>query len=116
MDQRERTSLLTRESFPTQSPCPSPTLMHCPATPYSTEPHGVSLVSLSHRAYRPTPNWAQPSMEDLGSVARKSQMDSVTRVPGVTRVPSTMIVTAPINITNMPTQETNQRPIFQNTP
>ena len=114
MDMRERTSLLPRETFPTESPCPSPMLMHSPATPCTEEPHGVSLVSLSHRAYRPTPNWAQASMEELGSVARKSQMDSVTRVPGVTRVPSTMIVTAPINITNMPTQETTQRPIFQN--
>ena len=74
----------------------------------------MSLVSLSHRAYRPTPNWAQPSMEDLGSVARKSQMDSVTRVPGVTRVSSTMIVTATINTANIPTQETPQRPIFKN--
>ena len=52
----------------------------------------------------------------LGSVARKSQMDSVTMVPGVTRVPSTIIVTAAINTTNIPTQETPQRPTFKNKP
>ena len=45
------------------------------------------------------------------SLARTSQMDSVTRVPRVTRVSSTMIVTATANI---PTQETPQRPIFKN--
>ena len=95
MDQRERTSLLTRESTPTQSPCPSPTLMHCLATPCHTEPHGVSQASLSPRACRPTPSWAQPSMEKLTNVARRSQMDSVTKVP------STMIVTTLPYITNM---------------